>query len=244
MITVCLWLWKGWRPIYTAEHVNTAARMLRDYAGVPHRTVCITDMPAGITECETFPLWPEPPGMVTTSRPNCWRRIRLFDPGISAQLGPRILSLDCDMVAMQSLRPLLECSDPFKIAKGHFALYNGSMWIMDAGVHPHVWNKFDPARSARQARAAMHPRRQGVRMVGSDQVWLSLQIPNAPTWGRADGLMSYAKHSVTYRDSGDARVWFFAGGVKPWSKQCRHALPRAYRRYMEYWRGGKAHEPD
>lgn len=237
MLTVAFWLWRGWRPVYTAEHVNTACRLLAAELTTPHRVVCITDMPEGVTECDTYPLWPDPPGLVTAGRPNCWRRIRLFDPATAAKIGPRILSMDIDMVPMASLDPLLATAEPFKIVRGSFAAYNGSMWVMDAGVHPHVWSKFKPATSPTFARRAPHPHRPGTRMVGSDQVWLSMQVPNAPTWGREDGILSYAAHAVGYKKAAAARLWFFAGGIKPWSAQTRKLLPAVHEKYMAHWKG-------
>lgn len=239
MLTVVLWLWaKGWRPsTYTAAHVNTAARMIGANLSLPHRIVCLTDMPKGITDCEVLPIWPEIPGLVTAGTPNCWRRIRLFDPDTAAAIGPRILSMDLDCVVMQDMAPLLTHGQPFKILGGHYAAYNGSMWDMAAGVHPHVWGKFDPARSPRQARMAKHPNSPGRRMVGSDQVWLSIQVPGAPTWGRDDGIVSYARESVGYKHARKARVWFFAGGIKPWSRQVHKNIPAVYAQYLKYWTG-------
>lgn len=240
-LTVVLWLWaKGWRAsTYTAEHVNTAARMVSDNLSLPHRVVCLTDMPAGITACEALPIWPELPKLVTAGRPNCWRRIRLFEPKTAAKIGQRIVSMDLDMVVMRDLAPLFDHTEPFKILRGHYAAYNGSLWQMDAGVHPHVWGNFDPERSPRMARMAKHPRSPERRMVGSDQVWLSMQVPNAPVWAHADGVLSYARDSVTYRHARDARLWFFAGGVKPWSRQTAQLIPKVHGQYMKYWTGPK-----
>lgn len=243
MLTVVTWLWDGWRKgWYTAEHVNTHARMLRANLTLPHRVVCVTDMPKGITECETFPLWPEPRNLKTATRPNCWRRLRLFDPSLAEQLGERILSIDLDCAIVRDMTPLLDTAEPFKICRGYYAPYNGSMWLMDAGVHPHVWTNFHPDKSPRMARVARHPDRPGARMVGSDQVWLSMQIANAATWERTDGVLNYARHSVGYRQAQLARIWFFAGPVKPWSAECRRVLPKAHAAYMDHWRGKKSPE--
>lgn len=241
MLTFCLWLWHGWRPVYTADHVNAMARMLREHVSTPHRIVCITDMPDGITECETYPLWPDVVNMEGQRRPNCWRRLRLFDPTIGPLIaggpGARIVSIDIDCVILGDITDLFERDADLVIAEGHFARFNGSMWMLRAGTNEHVWTSFDSEKSPAQARMARNPNRPGARMIGSDQAWLSIQTPNAATWGRADGVMSYARHSVAYRKAREARLWFFAGGIKPWSKQTAMVLPTAYRQYKRFWTG-------
>lgn len=256
------WLWKGWRAIYSAEHVNAAARMLRDYLTVD-RVVCITDLPKGITECETYPLWPEWSDLRTRTAPNCFRRLRLFEPGfIRKELrAERVLTLDLDYVCLKRIDDLIPAEDvPFMMAQGHYAIYNGSMWYVRDGAYPHVWENFDAATTPLKLWHYKNPQRGHARLIGSDQAWLSAQLhqqtarlnkqtdtparldgwENPPVWGHKEGVVSYARGSTSYRHARAARLWFFPGGVKPWSAQISKArLPhvrRLYEQYMRYWK--------
>jgi hypothetical protein len=236
-LTVVLWLWaKGWRAsMYTAEHVNAAARMIGAHLSLPHRVLCLTDMPKGITACEVMPIWPEFPGLVTAGIPNCWRRIKLFEPETAATIGQRIVSMDLDCVVMRDLAPLFNHAEPFKILYGAYAGYNGSLWQMSAGVHPHVWRKFNPATSPTITRRSVMA--NGKRRIGSDQAWLAMQVPDAPMWTHKDGVLAYRANACSFRAHREAKLWFFAGGIKPWSRQTREVLPAVYEQYLEHWRG-------
>lgn len=250
MLAVVLWLWgrgptgPGWRAWYTAEHVNAAARMIAANLTVPHKIVCITDTPEGI-ECETYPLWKDSPELVTAAgRPNCYKRLRLFEPGfIEHELGAAaVLSVDIDCVVMGNLDGLLQgpyAQVPFAIVRGHHALYNGSMWLVRARAWPMVWLDFnqDQAAAARLCKQAQHPDRPGQRMVGSDQVWLSLKIRHAAVWGAEHGVLFFSQHAIAHARDTRARVWFFPGSIKPGGLQVRERLPRVYETYQLAMKG-------
>lgn len=228
-LTVLCWLWRGWRPVYNAEHVNTFARMLRAHLNRPHRLICVTDNAAGITECETAPLW-DMPAMTQKKMQNCYARLRLFDEETARRFGARILSIDLDCVLLEQLGPLIT-DEPFRAVRGKSAPINGSMFLLSAGVHPHVWAAFDPATSPAMIALAKH---NGRCIGGSDQAWMSLHIPAPATWGPEHGVLQFSELK-SERELKGARAVFFAGALKPWSMECKLRAPRLFAAY-ERWR--------
>lgn len=230
-LTVISWLWNGWRPVYNATHVNAWARMLRANLQVPHRAICITDMPHGITECETFPLWPDFENLTSLGRINCFRRLRLFDTGIQQQIGGDYFwSMDLDCVINAPLDQLVEKRAPFRIVQGQAAPYNGSMFLLRAGAMQHVIRDFNPVTSPRQILASRH---RGRRLVGSDQAWISLTVGKVPVWNENHGVLAASRHMHLPHSAG--RIWFFAGATKPWSKNIAVRAPLLHERYMHYY---------
>lgn len=206
-LTVVCWLWQGWRPIYTAEHVQALQRMVARHLHMPHRFVCITDREVPGVEC--MPNWENPRGVGGNSTlPNCYRRLKLFDmPG-------DWLSIDLDCVILDNITPLVEraLQHDFMICEGKAAPYNGSMWFVRGGVNPHVWRDLTPdlvleAKAQRFGKLKRRP-------IGSDQVVMSYLLPNAPTWGAADGVYQYV--STRTCDMIGRKIVFFAGSAKPW----------------------------
>jgi hypothetical protein len=92
--TIIVSLYRGWRSGYDCRHVNAIARALAAYMTIPYQLVCVTDIPAGITECETYPLWDVGVGKVGYGKPNCFWRLRLHDKEFGRQFGERpVLSI-------------------------------------------------------------------------------------------------------------------------------------------------------
>jgi hypothetical protein len=223
-VTIVTWLWKGWRPIYTAEHVNRLHRMLKRYMTGEWHLVCITDMPEGI-ECETFPLWeiPEPVGLKKGTSPNCFRRLKMFDEEMAYWFGPKVLSIDLDCNIYRDLRPLLT-HDGFKCASGRHSYFNGSLWQVTPGAYPEVWRDYDPVETPRIIANTMH----GNRVIsGSDQAWLSIKLKHCPRWTEVDGVFQ-RMHMPLGRLEKSTRVLFFAGVVKPWEDRCKEQWPNFY----------------
>lgn len=228
-ITIVTWLWKGWRAVYTAEHVNRLHRMLKRHMTGEWTLVCVTDMPEGI-ECETFPLWEiaEPVGL-DRKAPNCFRRLKMFDPEMAYFFGPRVLSIDLDCNIYRDLRPLLTW-DGFKIATGRHSRHNGSLWQLAIGTHPEIWTDYDPIETPKLIASTMY----GNRVIsGSDQAWLSIKLPAAPRWTEADGVwqrmhLGIIGRSVDIRPPKGTRVLFFAGSIKPWDEKCEIEWPHMY----------------
>lgn len=232
MITILTFLWKGWRPIYNYTHVNAWARMIRDNCSLPHKLVCITDDMHGIDQCETYPLWKFPD--ISQKKPqNSYRRLKLFDPQIGRKFGDRIISMDLDSVALLDIAPLISAHD-FRAVQGVGAPLNGSMFMLKVGTNRHVWDRFDVNKSPLLIEEHRH---NGRRISGSDQAWMSMQLPNAATWTEKDGIYQYSKLAGTPTPK-DARIVFFAGVVKPWDLICKAMKPKLYERYWQYYYEG------
>jgi hypothetical protein len=199
-LAICLWKW-GDR--YTADQVNLMVRMIRKNLAQPHRLICFTDDPTGI-ECETMPVWETPKEI--PRHLNCLRRVKLFD----MDLADRMVSMDIDGVVTGPLDPLVDRDEPFVIWNYPIKVpipYCGSMFMVRRDALRHVWRdlfteKFDRVTPAQWKH-------------GSDQVWLCQRLPDAPTWGVADGMYSFRNHCQSRLPS-NARVVWFHGKPKPW----------------------------
>lgn len=216
MLTVVCWLWQGWRPVYTPEHVINLRNMLARHLRMPHRFVCVTDQPA-IPGVECVPLWGCPIGLADMpSVPNCYRRLKLF---ADESFGPAVLSIDLDCVILNDITPLVERALPhdFMIMKGYANPYNGSLWFVRPGANSHVWTDLGPATiaAAREQRMA-----DGRRFYGSDQSVMAYMLPDAPMWTQADGLYQNVRQRKL--NVVDPRIVFFAGRRKPWDSDWSH----------------------
>jgi len=223
MLTVLTFKWKsphGYRSTFTGHHVDVLRRMVRRNYDAPHRFVCVTDDPRGITEpdVEIFRLWPtfgalrNPSGM---KNPSCYRRLRIFARNAGDWLGPKVVCLDLDCVIVRDMRPVWDVPDDFKIWKSATSgnPYNGSMVRFHAGARPQPWEDFDPIVTPRETVAA--------RLFGSDQAWIAHCLgPNEKTWGMWDGVYSYRLHlKHTPKLPENARIVFFHGKPDPWSPE-------------------------
>jgi len=224
VLTVVTFLWKpprGYRSKFDGSHVDTLRRMVRRHYRRPHRFVCITDDPTGITEpdIELFALWDDfkdvrnPSG---SKNPSCYRRLRLFAGNTGQWLGPRFVCLDLDCVIVGDMAPVWDRPEPFVIWKsttpGNF--YNGSMFMMEAGARPMVWTDFDPVLSPRET--------YGARLYGSDQAWIAYRLGGGEaTWSAADGVYSMRNELKPQRGRlpAGARIVFFHGKGDPWSPE-------------------------
>lgn len=214
---VCFkWQSVGYRSKFTGEHVDVLRRMVRRHYRRPHRFVCVTDDASDITEpdVECFELWddlahvPNPSGR---GNPSCYRRLKLFARNAGVWLGPRVVVMDLDTVIVGDLSPLFVDDVTFKAwrAPGGWNPYNGSLWQLQTGSLPEVWEQFDPKVSPRTARS------RGFN--GSDQGWFACALGvNRPVWTQADGVYSY-RYDLNGRPlPANARVVFFHGKEDPW----------------------------
>lgn len=211
MLTALCWYWiqpEG-RTRYQPVHILIWADMIRRHLTVPHRLACVTNEAIDIPgvdiirppkdfENVRIPTWPE-------HRPQCLRRLSMFRPDAAEIFGEEILCLDLDMVAGDSLDPLVSSAGDFKIACGSTAgrLYNGSAIYLRAGSRVRVYQDFTPERAAEAGR--LH--------LGSDQAWLAHCLPGEETWGEADGLVF---HGAPRSPETVRRLMFFPGQSKPW----------------------------
>ncbi len=213
---------RGYRSTFGSEAVNALRRMVAQHYQRPHRFICVTDDPKGITAgIEIVPLWddfaniPNPHGR---HNPSCYRRLKAFAPEIAAVLGERFVWMDLDTVVVGDLAPLFDRPEDFVIwgETDPRSFYNGSMVLMTAGARRQVWDDFDPKQSPMVAKRAGR--------FGSDQGWISYRLgPHEATWGRDDGVYSYRVHIAPNgnRLPENARVVMFHGKEDPWGRRAQ-----------------------
>lgn len=229
-ITIVTWLWReGFRPgAYDHRHVNRLHEQLKKHMTGEWRLVCVTDDPAGI-ECETYPLWafPEPdPAEWGADMPNCFRRIELFNPdtwSLVAGGSTVILSLDLDVTVYADLRPLITKSG-FKVALNkrpkNGLKFCGTVWQLRRGHRPDVRAEYHPTYTPRTIRLC------GLK--GSDQSWFMLKLFHEPTWDERNGVYWVKRLPRTNAVPTNARLIYFAGGMKPWDRDCQLIAPKLY----------------
>lgn len=236
MVSFVCWLWKGWRPIYTAAHVNRLHAMLAKHMSGDWKLTCITDDARGI-DCETFPLWILPRAKIPHRTdvgakvvPDCYSRLRMFESATGKYFGERFVSIDLDCVILQDLAPLFDNDYDFVASKGYRSRVCGSMWQLRAGAHAHVWDSYDPVKSPKIIAATTHTDAQDRiwPLSGSDQAWMSLRMPHAPLWTEADGVYQFMELKPQRIVPENARVVFFAGKNKPWDPDMRGFCPALY----------------
>lgn len=235
MINFFCWKWQstGWRAPYRVQHVNALFRMLTDKMKSEFELACITDMPEerGFDKgIKKYKLWKDPKLRVVTapSSPNCFTRLKLFDPAMPLPEGGCV-SIDLDCLVLQDLTPLFT-EDWFKIVKGRMCPYNGSMWQLRENKAPEVYTSFDPKHSPRIISAQRTE--LGRAYYGSDQGWLSHMIKGAPMWTEDDGV--YQISSTNEIDLSACRVAFFPGGLKPWSAEMKLRNKTIHQLYSQY----------
>jgi len=217
MMTVVLFKWQdryhGYKPKFSARHVNAMANMVDAHYPDQHRFVCFTDDAEGIdSRIQCAPVWddfadvPNPTG---GGRPSCYRRLKLWAPEMAEVLGPRFVHLDLDGVVCGDLRPLwnrpedvVMWADP----QGRWP-YIGATFLCNAGARPEVWTDFNPAKSPILAACKGYQ--------GSDQAWLSYRIPNEARWTQADGIYRQLPRQLAIKPD-NARVVFTTGIRPPW----------------------------
>ena len=216
---VC-WLWRnGWNSVYDHRHVNRLQRMLKRCLTRPFRLICITDDPTGI-ECDTFPLWDPLPVVTAVGKPNCYLRLKIFDPETQAQIFASgvgsFVSMDLDCVIRNDISSLFQHGETFKACRGYRSYINGSMWQLKLGAHADVWHDFNPAVTPAMLRATEFS--PGIALSGSDQAWMSLKLAGCARWTETDGVAQYLEMSSWSRRNPhpSMRIVFFCGRDKPW----------------------------
>ena len=226
MITVVSWKWArpnhGHRLAhvcdYTAEHVNVWSRMVRRNLTIPHRIVCVTDDPVGITECDTYPCPPIALGG------GCYHRLWEYSPGFSRCAGKRFLRMDLDCVITGNIDHIAGRAEPFVINRYIYPdkegqYYNGALVLMDTGARAQVWNDFHPIRTPQRVKANRYT-------VGSDQAWTAIKLgPGEATFGPEHGI--YEAKKIGKRLPGNASIVFFSGARDP--------SERRWPWVMEHW---------
>jgi len=228
-LTIVLWLWNGWRPIYNFKHVNAMAGMLFDNLTIPFRLVCITDQQPRLgCDVEMIPLWDIATkfNTIPKGQPNSYVRLKLFSPWAVKEFPGQVWSIDLDAVIMQNIDSLYSDAD-FKINLGRSAPYNGGMWLLRTGTRTEVWDRLN-------SDSPHITKRRG--WIGSDQAWLSHTLPQEQTWDAADGVFHYSLCKAARTAPQSCKMMFFAGSIKPWFDLTTRAMPEValqYRRYLK-----------
>lgn len=228
-LTFVCWRWKpaqGYRSTFGPETVHALKQMIARHYARPHRFVCVTDEPEALPGIETIPIWPDHANLqspIGHSYPSCYRRLKVFAPDAGERFGPRLVSIDLDVVIVSDITSLFDRPEDFVIwGESDFPKttpYCGSLWMLKTGTRPQVWTQFDRKSSPKRAWQA------GCR--GSDQGWISFILgPNEATWTRKDGVFSYRKHIAPAGNTlpSNAKMVIFHGKVDPWSYKAQ-AIP-------------------
>jgi hypothetical protein len=223
-LTVVTFKWKNpsYRTQFVSGHVNVLQSMVRRRYRRAHRFVCVTDDPAGLdSSIEVVPLWtdfgdlPSPYGR---KGPSCYRRLKLFSRDAAKLFGERFVCLDLDCVLVDDVAPLWDRPERFVIwgSTAGRRWLNGSMFLLQAGALPEVWERFDPDDAPRQIREA--------GLSGSDQGWIEYLLQDAEgRWNHNHGVYSYRTHvqPAGGRLPPKAKIVFFNGGIDPWSTEVK-----------------------
>lgn len=215
MLSVVCWKWKPLRGtvstkktvLYTAEDVNRLYGMLQRHLHIPFHLMCVTDDPVGISEKITcIALWDEFRG-----KGGCFTRLVAFRSDIGELFGPRFVSIDLDCVIVSDITALFNRSEDFIIWGNHGGKtqYCASLWMMDAGCRPQVYNQFCPDDYL------LHPK-WNKYVGGTDQHHISKVLHDEIIWTKLDGL--YAYRNLNKRPNQlpeNARIIFFNGIFHP-----------------------------
>lgn len=176
--------WK-WGSAFGPEYVNVLRSMLARHLHVPHRVVCFTDDAAGLDpDIQAVPITD------FQDTPRCRRRMKQFSRELRAIVGPRMLSIDLDVVIVNDITPLVQRREPVVLWRvGHARVYSGAFVLMNTGYLHGLWQAFrdDPDG---------YPRKAAPRSIGSDQAMLNHFLgahsrPDVGVLTERDGIVTY-----------------------------------------------------
>jgi hypothetical protein len=161
---VCL----KWGNKYPAEYVNRLYRMVSQNISIPYRFICLTEDSEGIIESvETKPIALDP------DLHGWWYKLQLFQRELHDLTGSTLF-LDLDVVIFEV--------NKFCIIQDLQAsnLFNSSVFRLDVGSYPEVWEDFQKDKQAI------------VKRLYGDQDWVSEKISNPVLWPK-DWVVSFKK---------------------------------------------------
>jgi hypothetical protein len=246
VISIVTWKWHrpGYRSIFRADAVNVLRNMFERHLKIPHRVFCVTDEPRGIdprveivdiTKLPSYE-WLQVRNPSSPQNPSCYVRLFMFSDKAGAIFGPRMASVDLDVVLTGDVTPIFDRDVDFAIWGGQAAMpqssilynwYNGSLFMLKAGARRQVYDRFDPRTSPRIANFA--------KCRGSDQGWIAYVLgPREHQLGERDGIYSYRGHIAPAGGilPPTARFVAFHGRHDPWHSdvQARHSWVREHYR--------------
>lgn len=227
-LIVVFWKWqkRGYRSQFTSEHVNTAKAMIERNTTKPIEFVCVTDEKMGLhKDIRPIQLWENPaPEYGNEARPNCTYRLKAFSSEMVEIIGPKFVWFDLDMVVTGNIDHIVFAEDDFAMW-GDTALgasqYNGSLCVMQAGIHKEVWDDFEGLKSLQDAHR--------VGYFGSDQAWISYKVGMGKRmFNTDDGVYSFNNHYIKkgIRDMIEGtKLVFLHGSRDPWHVSVQAEYP-------------------
>lgn len=229
MITVCTFLWSDAARqrdySFNESHVVILRNMVARHLKLPHEFVCITDRDYIAEGIRCIPLDDR-----THVPGTCGRKLTIWAPDAGDRIGQRILSLDLDMVVVDSIDVLIDRPEdvvmfrnPNYQSGGRRAFYQGSIQLMTPNSRPRVWKAFH------------HPHMPLIinrRFGGFEQAWLSETLEwTEASWTDADGIYGagrvgdWTDKNVVGGLPKGARIVVFPGNREPSQEHVRMKFP-------------------
>ena len=203
MITILCQLWGSWGEPVQAEYVQRLKNGVERYLSIPHRFICMTDIPEQVPDgVETLPL-----GCVDWR----WnlRKMAMYQPNNG--LSGRVLALDLDIIIVGSLDDIASYDGRFATLEDFYepGLSGGCISGFEGGTlsnelyRPILVNSFKINAMTR----------------GSERKWYRHQMPDADFWQTMypGQIVSYkprpSERLKTIPD--DARIICFHGNPRP-----------------------------
>lgn len=228
MLNIICWKWKNqeYRTQFNSDHVNTLYSMICRNTTIPFNFFCITDDSSGIdSKINIFPIWKElAKNYGTNTKPNCYRRLKIFSSEIISILGSKLVSIDLDCVITNNIDSILKNSSDLAIWKQEDSENpcNGSLIIHKSGSREDIWNSFNENLIDNKfGITKLNPLSTNCK--GSDQGWIGLNLNGTEYLiGKKDGVFSFRLDikNKFYNDiPNEAKIIFFNGMDKPWNEE-------------------------
>ena len=170
---VCL----KWGNKYPAEYVNRLYRMVKQNISIPYRFICLTENNEGVMDgIETKPIALDP------DLHGWWYKLQLFQRELHDITGPTLF-LDLDVVIVDNIDALFTFEvNNFCIIQDLQSkdLFNSSVFRLEAGAYPEVWEDFQKDKQAI------------VKRLYGDQDWVSEKITRPALWPK-EWVVSFKK---------------------------------------------------
>lgn len=188
---------------YTAESVNRLQRAVARHLAIPHRFVCLSDVPVDCERIELKHAWP-----------GWWSKVEVFRPGVVS--GPT-LYMDLDTVIVGSIDALAELPHDFAIMRNlNQPWMPGSavMWFKERAPSI-VYETF--AENPEHYIAQYSDATQGCYLGDQAFIWDCLNRKVKYLTDDVPGLIrSYRRHCTAGVPQG-CSVVAFGGSKKPWN---------------------------
>lgn len=180
MLSVVCWRWGA---LFERVYVERLRAGLTRHLRIPYRLFCVTDDPTPIDGVTLVPM-----PMAYAHTPRCRRRMQQYSAAFASQFGPRMLSIDLDVVLVDDITSLVDRREPIVMWKvKHAGVFSGALVLCDTGALDGAWKCYERDPEG-------YPKRAAPSGIGSDQAmlnhWLKTQRP-IKFWTERDGLVTY-----------------------------------------------------